>query len=83
MTDQVGKVNRVPGQTAQSQLRRTRELRQRVVVVTCLWLILVVFSSQWVWTLIGTFFVMFLVFGIDDELQALEPDQHQHDSIEF
>lgn len=81
MTDQAGKVNRDEEQIAESQRRRTRYLRQRCAVVACLWMILVLFSGHWVWTLIGTFFALFLVFGIDDELQALEHEQH--DPIEF
>lgn len=81
MTDQASKVNQALGQSARSQRKHTRYLKQRSLVVGCLWLVLVVFSSHWVLTLIGTFFSLFLVFGIDDEIQALERDPH--DPMEF
>lgn len=80
MSDRANEVKQAPGQAAASLRLRARYLRQRTVVIAIVWLMLVVFSSHWVLTLIGTFFALFIVFGIDDEMQALE--REQHDPIE-
>ncbi len=81
MADQLCKAKEPLEQRTGLQRRRARYLKQRATVIAGLWLILIVLSSHWVWALIGTFFALFLVFGIDDEVQALE--REQHDPMEF